>query len=159
MMPCQHLCTTHTTIDTGRFHSGAITCVSVASFDDVRDDWIARARRESADAALIVARRQAAEQLVAGPIIAGPGAGQQLTADRAVEILLNQDNDDPMYGALKPYERQWSLLVLRIVLDSNLTNEAVTDARRRDTTWAAIGQALGVTPQAAQRRYGKHVSS
>jgi hypothetical protein len=156
-MACQHFRTNDTTVDTVHLHVGAIPCVPVATLEDVNDDWLARARRESAGAALTVARRQAAEQLVAGPVIAGPGVGQQLTADRAIEILVNRDNKDPMYGALKPYERQWALLVLRIVFDSTVTNEAVSDARRRDTTWAAIGQALGVTPQAAQRRYGKHV--
>lgn len=127
----------------------------MAALDDVTGEWLTRARRAAADAALEVARRDAAEQLIAGPVIAGPGAGQQLTASKAVEILLARDPADPLYGALQPYERRWALLVLQIVIDSVVAHEAVGDARQRDTTWAAIGKALGVTSQAAQRRYGK----
>lgn len=54
----------------------------------------------------------------------------------------------------------WQLIAaneLRSVAD-NWTAQLVTEAREEHWTWAAIGDALEVTRQAAQQRYGSYFS-
>jgi hypothetical protein len=46
----------------------------------------------------------------------------------------------------------------REVLDGEVT-EAVHAARRANRSWSEIGTMLGVSKQAAQRKYGRHVAS
>lgn len=38
---------------------------------------------------------------------------------------------------------------------TNSRTELVRDARNQGETWAAIGSALGISPQAAHKRYGQ----
>lgn len=46
----------------------------------------------------------------------------------------------------------------RLTLESDL-KEAVLDARRSGRSWSEIGAMLGVSKQAAQRKYGRAVSA
>lgn len=46
----------------------------------------------------------------------------------------------------------------RATLESELTR-AVLEARRSDRSWSEIGAMLGVSKQAAQRKYGQAVSA
>jgi hypothetical protein len=46
----------------------------------------------------------------------------------------------------------------REVLDGEVT-EAVHAARRANRSWSEIGTMLGVSKQAAQRKYGRHAAS
>jgi len=46
----------------------------------------------------------------------------------------------------------------RAILESEL-REAVLAARRSDRSWSEIGAMLGVSKQAAQRKYGRAVSA
>lgn len=46
----------------------------------------------------------------------------------------------------------------REALDDEVT-EAVQAARRAHRSWSEIGTMLGVSKQAAQRKYGRHVAS
>ena len=46
----------------------------------------------------------------------------------------------------------------REALDGEVT-EAVHAARRANRSWSEIGTMLGVSKQAAQRKYGRHVAS
>jgi hypothetical protein len=46
----------------------------------------------------------------------------------------------------------------REALDDEVTN-AVHAARRANRSWSEIGTMLGVSKQAAQRKYGRHVAS
>lgn len=46
----------------------------------------------------------------------------------------------------------------RETLESELTR-AVLEARRSDRSWSEIGSMLGVSKQAAQRKYGRAVSA
>lgn len=121
-------------------------------FDDVDAAWTAEVAADVAEAALRTARLAAAERLVQGPI-----TGRDITAQRAVDLLMRRDDQDPLWDTLEPYEQRWALLVIRAVDDvPNLAMTATDDARQRGTTWASIGQALGgITPQAAQRRLGR----
>ena len=50
------------------------------------------------------------------------------------------------------------LAAQREALDGEVT-EAVHAARRANRSWSEIGTMLGVSKQAAQRKYGRHVAS
>jgi hypothetical protein len=120
-------------------------------FDDVSDDWLLAAQAAASAAALHAARLAAAGALVAGPV-----AGHPFTAEETVEILLARDIADPRFDIIQPYESRWALLVVRAALGLDVANDAVSDARDRGTTWASIAEIMGgVTPQAAQQRFGK----
>ncbi|WP_227668222.1 hypothetical protein, partial [Klebsiella quasipneumoniae] len=61
-------------------------------------------------------------------------------AQRAVDLLMRRDDQDPLWDTLEPYEQRWALLVIRAVDDvPNLAMTATDDARQRGTTWASIG--------------------
>ena len=120
-------------------------------FDDVSDGWLSATHAAASAAALHTARLAAA-----GELVAGPAAGHPITAEEAVEILLARDITDPRFDILQPYESRWALLVVRGVLGLDVASDAVSDARDRGTTWASIADIMGgVTPQAAQQRFGK----
>lgn len=126
-------------------------------FDEVDDSWVEKVAAEVAAAALHTARIAAAARLVEGPV-----AGRPLTPSEVVELLLRRDEQHPLWDTIAPYEQRWALLVIRAVDNvTNLAMASTADARRRGTSWAAIGRALGgITPQAAQRRLGRsHDSS
>lgn len=111
-------------------------------FDEVDDSWVEKVAAEVAAAALHTARIAAAARLVEGPV-----AGRPLTPSEVVELLLRRDEQHPLWDTIAPYEQRWALLVIRAVDNvTNLAMAATADARRRGTSWAAIGRALGGSP-------------
>ena len=125
---------------------------SVMAFYELTDDQVSTAQSQIADAALAAARLDATERLIAGP---AAGAGDPHAA-RAV--LVTRDNTDGRYELLSAFEKQWALLVLRllagVVTDPSA---AVRDARDRGATAAEIAATLGITEAAVYKRYANHV--
>lgn len=118
-----------------------------AMFDEPTDDELAQASRTAAEAGLAAARLIAATRLVDGP---GKGVGRPAAV---VKLLMARDETDARWERLGPFEHQWALLVIRIVAPVMDPVSAVADARRRGSSWAAIGSALGVTAQSAHTRF------
>ncbi len=77
----------------------------------------------------------------------------------ALERWADQVATDEMVAADTSALRQLEKLAeQRQVLDGEVT-EAVHAARRANRSWSEIGAMLGVSKQAAQRKYGRHVAS
>jgi type II secretory pathway component PulK len=70
---------------------------------------------------------------------------------------VDRATDDPAWERLAPFEVRWALLVLRLVDGALNQVAAVADARRRGGTWAAIGDALGVTAASAHTRFAAKI--
>ncbi|MDA3664968.1 hypothetical protein PFJ02_23675 [Mycobacterium xenopi] len=117
-------------------------------FDELDAEELTAARTRVADAGLDAARRLATTRLVDGP---AAGLAKPATV---MELLLARDQADPRWERLEPFETRWALLVVRLLAPVMNPAAAVADARRRGATWAAIGEALGVTAQSAHARFG-----
>jgi len=118
-------------------------------FDDLSGDDLAAAADEVQAVAYSAARLIAARRL-----IAGTAAGVIGNPSEVVDVLMGWDADNPQFELLGAVEQRWALLVLRIVNHVLRPDEAVSDARRRGVTWAAIGTAMGVTASSACHRFG-----
>lgn len=118
------------------------------AFDDLSDEALAAASDAVATAALLAARLEAAQRLLAGP---GAGAGDDPAG--AVEVLIRSDPADPRYELLHAFEKPWALLVIRILATVCDPAPAIEDARRRGVTVPAIAKTLGVSHQAVYSRY------
>ena len=94
-------------------------------FDEPTADELAAAAADAADAGLAAARLAAARRLVAGP---ASGVGRPAAV---VTLLMERDETDARWERLGPFERRWSLLVVRIVASVLDPAPAVADARRR----------------------------
>ncbi|MGB2920919.1 MAG: hypothetical protein WBC15_12455 [Mycobacterium sp.] len=116
-------------------------------FDDLTADELSGDRDAVARAGLEAARLKAAARFIDGP---GAGLGRPAAL---VELLMDRDTADPRWERLGPFEQRWALLVVQIVASVTDPHPAVADARRRGCSWAAIGTALGVTPQSAHQRF------
>lgn len=116
-------------------------------FDELTSDELAAAAADAAGAGLDAARLTAAARLAKGPV---SGAGRPAAL---VKLLMARDETDPKWERLEPFERRWSLLVVRIVGSVMDPVAAVRDARRRGASWASVGAALGVTVQTAHERF------
>jgi hypothetical protein len=117
-------------------------------FDDLSDAEVAAAADDARAAAYAAVRLIAAERLI-GAVTRVVDEPREL-----VDVLMRRDPDDPRFELLTAVEQRWALVVLRIVNEVLRPDEAVTDARRRGATWAAIGAALGVTASSACHRFG-----
>ncbi|OHT95585.1 hypothetical protein BKG71_23135 [Mycobacteroides chelonae] len=117
-------------------------------FDELAGDELLESSLVVVEAGLAAARLAAADRLLAGP---AQGLG---TAAALADLLMARDAADPRWERLEPFERRWSLLVLRL-MDARVKDpsEAVADARRRGATWASIASALGVSTQAVHGRF------
>lgn len=117
-------------------------------FDELAGDELMEASRAVVEAGLAAARLVAADRLLAGP---AEGLG---TPAALVDLMMARDAADPRWERLEPFERRWSLLVLRL-MDARVKDpsEAVADARRRGATWVSIAGALGVSTQAVHGRF------
>jgi hypothetical protein len=120
-------------------------------FDDMTDDELAQASRTAAEAGLAAARLVAATRLTDGP---GKGIGRP---PAVVKMMMARDQTDARWERLGPYEHQWALLVIRIVAPVMDPVSAVADARRRGSSWATIGTALGVAAQSAHTRFAGRI--
>lgn len=118
-------------------------------FDDLEPDELMQARDVVACAGLDAARNVAADRLVAGP---AEGLGKPAAL---VAVLMARDAADPRWERLEPFELRWSLLVVRLMAQTDPTAEVV-DARRRGASWAAVGAVLGIKAQSAHGRF-RHV--
>lgn len=121
-------------------------------FDDLTADELAIATASASDAALTDARMHATERLIDGP---GAGLGHP---SAVMPVLVDRDETHASWERLVPYEQRWALLVLKIVAPVMDPLDAVSDARRRGSTWSAIADVLGVTAQAAQQRFTPRLS-
>lgn len=121
-------------------------------FDELTDDELEGAAAAVAAAGLSAARLAAATRLAAGP---ASSVGRPAVL---VTLLMDRDETSPAWDWLGPYEQRWAVLVVRIVAAARMDPlQAVADARRRGTSWAAIGRALGVTMQTAHGRFAERV--
>lgn len=124
-------------------------CLNV--FDDLTVDDLAHDRSIVVAAGIHAAQLRATERLLEGP------ATTLGTAQEVHQLLISRDTANPAWEWLSPFEIRWSLLVLRMVDGTSNQVAAIADARQRGASWAAIGQALGVTAASAHTRFAKHI--
>lgn len=120
-------------------------------FDDLTVDDLAHDRSIVVAAGIHAAQLRATERLLEGP------ATTLGTAQEVHQLLISRDTTNPAWEWLCPFEIRWSLLVLRMVDGTSNQVAAIADARQRGASWAAIGQALGVTATSAHTRFAKHI--
>lgn len=105
------------------------------------------------EAALAAAREHAARVLLDWLAIT------HISPEQAVAALVRRDTNDPHYRQLAGSEKQWALAVAQITESAvrpgpaSPDATAVSDARERDVTWAAIATAFGINTQSAHGRY------
>lgn len=116
---------------------------------DMTEDELADAAAQAEAMAYAAARLAATRCLVAGP---ASRLGED--AETLSYVLTERDQTDPRFALLTGVEQQWALLVLRIISRVMRPDAAVADARRRGATWKTIANALEVTAQSAQERFG-----
>lgn len=102
-----------------------------------------------ADATLDTARAIASDHLARSLSPFG------FTQTRITKALTQRDSADPDFELLAPYEKRWATLVLRLLDPVAPQHLAVQDALSRGATWAEIGNALGISRQAAHRNFHK----
>lgn len=121
-------------------------------FEHLTSEELAVASGRAAAAGLAVARRDAVQLM--------DGLDKRLgRAAAVVELLMARDSADERWERLAPFEQQWALLVVRIVDAVMDPAEAVSDARRRGCSWAALGSALGISAQSAHERLAMRVAT
>ena len=124
-------------------------CRVKAVFDELTSDELAAATADAAAAGMNAARLIAAARLAKVGGLGRPAA--------VVKLLMDRDETDPKWERLEPFERRWSLLVVRIVAAVMDPTPAIKDARERGASWASVGAALGVTVQTAHERFAERV--
>jgi hypothetical protein len=116
-------------------------------FDDVAPDKLMRQQADIAAGALDAARMIASAYLADGP-------GQGIAPTQITQTLVRRDSGDSLYERLAPFERQWAVLVIRLLHPSVDADTAVRDALARGATWANIAHAIGTSRQTAFNRFG-----
>ncbi|SHU67241.1 Uncharacterised protein [Mycobacteroides abscessus subsp. abscessus] len=121
-------------------------CYDFFVFDDLTTDDLAAYRAQIVEDSFKSARHIASTFLANGP-------GNGLTPQVITDTLLRHDLNDPHYERLAPFEKRWTVLVVRIldtVADPTL---AVRYAHSRGASWSDIGKALGLSRQTAHKRF------
>lgn len=131
-------------------HPLSRSCYGDQVFEDLAPEVVASHQATIAANALWAARLVASTWLATGP-------GFGLPTDQITEVLLARDSSDPHYLRLAPFEKRWSLLVIRLLREAMDPTAAVDDAHARGASWADIGTALGIARQTAHNRFGDKV--
>lgn len=122
-------------------------CYRQRVFKDPSAQTVAEHQATIASDALTAARHIASEWLATGPAVGLP-------TDQITNTLLKRNTSDPQYVRLAPFEKQWALLVIRLLRGALDPRIAVDDAHARGASWADIGDALGIARQTAHNRFG-----